>query len=118
MAPSCVERLVERRAEPDSRIAREASAGSGATAAIWRVTTSRLRRAGAWAAFVGMTSVHDGCGTIEAVLEEALIGVVADRFRHLAFGVGDHAVGGNDDVALDAAHSGDAVSEDCEIAQQ
>ena len=56
-------------------------------------------------AFVGVASVHDGGGVVEAVLEEALIGGVADRIRHLAFGVGDHAVGGDDDIALDAAHS-------------
>ena len=31
---------------------------------------------------------------------------VANRFRHQAFGIGDHAVGRNDDVAFDAAQSG------------
>ncbi len=50
---------------------------------------------------------HDG-GAVEAFLEEMLIGVVADRLRHLAFRVGDHAVGGDDDVSFDAAQSGDA----------
>jgi len=68
------------------------------------------------AAFVGMAAMHDDGGAIEAGLEEALIGVVADGLRHLAFGVGEHAVGGNDDITFDAAHR--AILEDREVPQQ
>jgi hypothetical protein len=39
-----------------------------------------------------------------------------DRIRHLAFGVGEHAVGGNDDVAFDAAHR--PILKDREVPQQ
>jgi hypothetical protein len=69
-------------------------------------------------AFMGMTPMHHGGGAIEIGLEVALVGVVADRFRHDAFVVGDHAVGGDDDIALDAAQSGGGGLEDGEIAQQ
>jgi len=55
-------------------------------------------------ALVRMAAVHDDRGLVERVLEEALIGVVADRRRHFAFAVRDHAVGGNDHKAFDAAH--------------
>ena len=63
-----------------------------------------------------MPAVDDGRGMVERILEEALIGLVADRIRHLAFGVGEHAVGGNDDITFDAAHR--AILEDREVPQQ
>ena len=68
------------------------------------------------AAFMGMPAVHDDRGAVERILEEALIGLVADRIRHLAFGIGEHAVGGNDDIAFDAAHH--AILEDRQVPQQ
>ena len=49
--------------------------------------------------------MHDDRGPIELGLQEALIGVVADGIRHHAVAIGDHAVGGNDGVALDAVRS-------------
>jgi len=55
-------------------------------------------------ALVRMAAVHDDGGVVQRVLEEALIGVVADRRRHFAFAVRDHAFGGNDYVAFDAVH--------------
>ena len=57
---------------------------------------------GARAAFVRMTSVHQRCGVVEAVLEEFLVGVVLDHVRHVTVRVGDHAVSGNDDETFDA----------------
>lgn len=48
--------------------------------------------------------MEDDRGAVESVLEKPLIGVVADRRRHLAFAVRDHAVGGNDHIAFDAVH--------------
>ena len=71
---------------------------------------------GARSAFMRMPAVHDDGGTVERVLEEALIGLIADRIRHLAFGVGEHAVGGNDDIAFDAAHR--PILEDRQVPQQ
>ena len=68
------------------------------------------------AAFMRMPAVHDDRGAVERILEEALIGLVADRIRHLAFGIGEHAVGGNDDIAFDAAHR--AILEDRQVPQQ
>ena len=55
-------------------------------------------------AFVRMAAMHDDRGVVERVLEEVLIGVVADRRRHFAFAVRDHSVGGNDHIAFDTAH--------------
>ena len=66
-----------------------------------------LARARARAAFMRVPAVNDCGGAVEAVLEKMLIGIVADRCRHLAFGVGKHAVGRNDDIAFDAAQSGE-----------
>ena len=71
---------------------------------------------GARSAFVRMPAVYDDRGAVERVLEEALIGLVAKRIRHRALGVGKHAVGGNDDIAFDAAHS--AILREGEVAQQ
>jgi hypothetical protein len=51
-----------------------------------------------------MAAMYDHRGVVERLLEEALIGVVADRRRHFAFAVRDHAIGGNDHIAFDAAH--------------
>ena len=65
-----------------------------------------------------MPSVHDGGGAVERALEVTLIGGIANRIRHYALTVGDHAVRGNDDVAFNAAQSGDAGLEHGEIAQQ
>ncbi|MGA7233907.1 MAG: hypothetical protein WBX95_23620, partial [Xanthobacteraceae bacterium] len=64
--------------------------------------TSAARGAGA--TLVRMAAMHDDSGVVEGVLEKALIGVVADRWRHFAFAVRDHAVGGNDHIAFDATH--------------
>ena len=47
-----------------------------------------------------------GGSLIGARLEKFLVGIVADRVRHPMGGVGEHAVGRNDDIALDAAHRG------------
>ena len=55
-------------------------------------------------ALVRMAAMHEDRGVVECVLEEALIGVVADRRRHFAFAVRDHAVGGNDHITFDAVH--------------
>ena len=71
---------------------------------------------GARSAFMGMPAVHNDGGTVECGLEKALIGLVADRIRHLAFGVGEHAVGRNDDVAFDASHR--PILEDRQVPQQ
>ena len=68
------------------------------------------------AAFMRMPAVHDDRGAVERILEEALIGLVADGLRHLAFGVGEHAVRRNDDITFDAAHR--AILEDREVPQQ
>jgi hypothetical protein len=46
---------------------------------------------------------NDG-GMVEGVLEETLVGVIADRCRHFAFAVREHAVGGYDHKAFDSAH--------------
>ena len=59
---------------------------------------------GTRSALVRMAAMHEDRGVVERVLEEALIGVVADRRRHFAFAVRDNAVGGNDHIAFDAAH--------------
>ena len=59
---------------------------------------------GARPALVRMAAVHDDRGVVERILEEVLIGIVADRRRNFAFAVRDHAVGGNDHIAFDAAH--------------
>jgi hypothetical protein len=63
-----------------------------------------------------MSAVDDDRGAVERILEEALICAVADRIRHLAFGVGEHAVSGNDDITFDAAHR--PILEDREVPQQ
>ena len=55
------------------------------------------------AALVRMTTVDNHGGPVEAGLQEFLVGRIADRGRHLAFRVGDHAVAGDDRVTLDAA---------------
>jgi len=52
-----------------------------------------------------MPSMHDDGGTVETGLEEFLVGAVANCVRHLAVGIGDHAVGRNDGVTFDAAQS-------------
>ena len=52
-----------------------------------------LAPGGAGAAFVRMPAVDHGAGAVESVLEETLIGLVADRGRHLAIGIRDHAIG-------------------------
>src|SRR5262249_33647800 len=59
----------------------------------------------AWAAFMGMTAVQHQSGAVEPVLEKFLVGIVADRCRHDAARVGDHAVAGDDDIAFDAPRS-------------
>jgi hypothetical protein len=51
-----------------------------------------------------MAAMDDDSGVVERILEEALIGVIADRRRHFAFAIRDHAVGGNDHIAFDATH--------------
>ncbi len=56
------------------------------------------------AALVGMAAMHDDRGVVECALEKALIGIVADRRRHFAFAVRDHAVGRNDHITFDALH--------------
>ena len=71
-----------------------------------RSAASGSSACGAQAAFVRMTAVHNHRSLVEASLEKSLVGVVANCFRHQAFGIGDHAVGRNDDVAFDAAQSG------------
>jgi hypothetical protein len=67
--------------------------------------------------FVGVTPVYNRRDAVERALKEALVGFIADRFRYFAFGVGDHAVSGNDDVAFDAAHNA-GILEDREVTQQ
>ena len=71
-----------------------------------------------WAAFVGMSTVHDRGSTVEFALEEGLICIVADNVRHDAVGIRDHAVGGNDDVTFDAVQSRGSLLKDSQIAQQ
>jgi hypothetical protein len=63
-----------------------------------------LAARGSGAALVGVAAMNDDRGAIERVLEKPLIGVVADRPRHLTTAFRDHAVGGNDHIAFDAAH--------------
>src|SRR5204862_3837302 len=53
---------------------------------------------------MGMTAVDDDRRAVEGVLKKALIGVVADRRRHFAFGIGDHAVDRDNHITFDAAH--------------
>ena len=55
-------------------------------------------------ALVRMAAMHDDRDVVERVLEEVLIGVVADRRRHFAFAIRDHAVGGNYHIAFDTVH--------------
>ena len=45
--------------------------------------------------------MHERDGAVEFGLQEILVGLVGSRVRHLAGGIGDHAVGRNDGVALD-----------------
>ena len=45
--------------------------------------------------------MHDHGGPIQFSLQKPLIGLVADRIRHRAVAVGNHAVGGNDGVPFD-----------------
>lgn len=56
------------------------------------------------AAFVRMAAMHNDRSVIQRILKETLIGIVADRRRHLAFAVRNHPVGGNDHIAFDAVH--------------
>ncbi len=97
----CFERLFERRARwiPKKRIQ------------MRRIWTQRPRSAVSdqpfaarcpRAAFVRVAAMHDGGGTIEAGLEEFLIGIVTYRGGHRAVRVGQHAVGRYDDVTFDA----------------
>ena len=57
-----------------------------------------------------------GC-TFNAALQELLICVEAERIRHHPVGISDHAVGGDNGVALDAAHNA-AILEDSKVTQQ
>jgi hypothetical protein len=50
--------------------------------------------------------VHDCRRLIESRMEEFLVGFDLERLRHVAGGVGDHSVRGNDGVALDPARIG------------
>ena len=69
------------------------------------------------AALVRMAAVDNDRGTVEATLKKALIGVIADRRRHFALGVGNHAVGGNDHITFNTAHVCGPASEVHEIAE-
>jgi hypothetical protein len=51
-----------------------------------------------------MAAMHHDRDVVERILKEVLIGIVADRRRHFAFAIRDHAVGGNDHIAFDTAH--------------
>ena len=49
--------------------------------------------------------MDEGRRPIHLRLQESLVGFVANRVRHGAVGVGDHAVGGNDGVPFNAMQS-------------
>ena len=49
-----------------------------------------------------MAAVHDQIGAVERGIEESLVAFEFQRVRHLAVRIREHAVGGHDDVAVDA----------------
>lgn len=63
-----------------------------------------LASGGVGTALVRKPAVDNDGGMVERVLEKTLVGVIADRRRHFAFAVREHAVGGYDHKAFDSAH--------------
>jgi hypothetical protein len=63
-----------------------------------------------------MPAMYDRGSPVERALKESLICIVADNVRHDAVGIGDHAVGGNDDVTFDAEQSANSLLKDSQIA--
>src|SRR5262249_60199751 len=59
---------------------------------------------GAGTTLVRMSAMHDNRGMVERILKEVLIRIVADRRRHFAFAICDHAVGGKHHISFDASH--------------
>src|SRR4051794_29362759 len=60
-----------------------------------------------------MPAVHDQVGLVERGVEKLLVAFVFQFLRHRALRIRKHAVGGYDDIALDAAsrHPGGRYSE-------
>jgi len=46
--------------------------------------------------------VHDQRGTVECVGEEALVALEFQLVRHAVLRIGQHAIGGDDDIAFKA----------------
>jgi hypothetical protein len=65
-----------------------------------------------------VAAMDDDGGMVEAILKNALISIVADRWRHFALGIRDHAVGRYDHITFDAAHVGTLALEVHDKAEQ
>ena len=76
--------------------------GSGASAPIDRVSDDPLSPRRVRLILVGIAAVHDQVGAIEGGGEELLVALELQFVRHHAVGVRQHAVGGHDDIAVDA----------------
>ena len=76
--------------------------GSGASAAIFRVSDDPLSLRRIRLVFAGMAAVHDQVGAIERGGEELLVALEFQFVRHHAIGVRQHAVRRHDDIAFDA----------------
>lgn len=70
------------------------------------------------AALMRVTAMDDDGSMVEVTLKEALIGIVADRWRHFALGIRNHAVGGYDHITFDTTHVGTLALEVHDIAEQ
>ena len=64
-----------------------------------------LAASGPRATLMGVTAVHDNRCAVELGLQEMLVGVVADRVRHHAVGIGNHPVGRYDGIAFNVVRS-------------
>jgi hypothetical protein len=65
-----------------------------------------------------VTAMDDDGNMVEVTLKEALIGIVADRWRHFALCIRNHAVGGYDHITFDTTHVGTLPLELHDIAEQ
>src|SRR6516225_9822757 len=65
-----------------------------------------LAARGTRATLMRVTAMDDDGNMVEVTLKEALIGIVADRWRHFALCIRNHAVGGYDHITFDTTHVG------------
>ena len=82
-------------------------AGSGAVAADRAGQDDPLSPRRVRLLLVGIAAVHDQVGAIQRRVEEALVALELQLVRHDVLRIRQHAVGGDDDIAVDAQRHGD-----------